>query len=93
MAELVWLYLKRMRDDGGSIVCRLKKHRRCNGQAVRASQPRPYRADNAVTGQVIRSATPPGRRAGPQRLGRACAGSTLRLLPGTLEPARSAYRL
>jgi hypothetical protein len=42
MPELIWLYLKRMRDDEWSIVCRLKKHRRCNGQAVRACRPQPY---------------------------------------------------
>jgi hypothetical protein len=48
MAELVWLYLKRVRDDGWSIVYRRKKYRRCNDQAVRASQPQPCWADNAV---------------------------------------------
>jgi hypothetical protein len=34
--------LKRIRDDGWYVVCRLKKHRRCNGHAVRHHRRHPY---------------------------------------------------
>jgi DDE superfamily endonuclease len=37
--------LQRIRDDGWDFVCRLKKDRRCNGQAVRAYRRHPYGAD------------------------------------------------
>jgi hypothetical protein len=36
--------LKRIRDSGGSVVCRLKKNRRFNGQPVRAYRRYPYGA-------------------------------------------------
>jgi hypothetical protein len=38
--------LKRMRDDGWEFICRLKKHRRCNGQALRAYRRHPYWTDS-----------------------------------------------
>jgi hypothetical protein len=34
--------LKRLRDDGWDFVCRLKKHRRFNGQPLRAYRRHPY---------------------------------------------------
>jgi hypothetical protein len=34
--------LKRMRDYGWYVVCRLKKNRRCNGQALRMYRRHPY---------------------------------------------------
>jgi hypothetical protein len=37
--------LKRIRDYGWYVVCRLKKHRRCNGQRLRAYRRHPYGAD------------------------------------------------
>jgi hypothetical protein len=37
--------LKRLRDDGWYVVCRLKTHRRCNGQPLRAYRRPPYGAE------------------------------------------------
>jgi hypothetical protein len=37
--------LKRLRDDGWSLVCRLKKNRRCNGPPLRASRRHPSGAE------------------------------------------------
>lgn len=37
--------LKRVRDDGGSVVCRLKQNRRFNGLPLRASRRHPYGAE------------------------------------------------
>ena len=37
--------LKRIRDDGWDFVCRLKKNRRFNGQALRGSRRHPYWAE------------------------------------------------
>src|SRR5690606_6006667 len=37
--------LKRIRDDGWYVVCRLKKHRRFNGPAVRPHRRHPYWAE------------------------------------------------
>jgi hypothetical protein len=37
--------LKRLRDDGGYVVCRLQQNRRVNGPQVRAHRRYPYRAE------------------------------------------------
>jgi DDE superfamily endonuclease len=36
--------LKRIRDDGWYVICRLKKNRRCSGQPLRADRRHPYGA-------------------------------------------------
>ena len=45
--------LKRIRDDGWDVICRLKKNRRCNGQALRTYRRHPYGAERGwLTGGV-----------------------------------------
>jgi hypothetical protein len=51
--------LKRIRDDGWDFVCRVKKHRRFNGHAVRQHRRHPYGAESGwlsggLTGRVVR---------------------------------------
>jgi hypothetical protein len=48
-----------MRDDGGYVACRLNKHRRCTGPALRHQRWHPYGAEGGwlnggLTGLAVR---------------------------------------